>query len=61
LRDACGFLHLRLISLTEEVISSEAAATDCTLSETSRDAEVAEFDNCWVVSAVLVNVLAAPL
>ena len=41
------------------MISSDAAATDCTLSETSREADAAELDSCWVVSAVPVSVLAA--
>ena len=46
----------RLISVTDEVISSVAEATDWTLVEASSDAEATMPDSSWVTSAVLVSV-----
>ena len=59
--DTVCFAHLATISLTEDVISSDAAATDCTLLETLLDAVTAELESCCVVSAVCVSVSAAAL
>ena len=56
LLDSCTW---RLISLTEEVISSVAEATDWTLAEASSEAAATTPESCWVVSAVLVSVPAA--
>ena len=51
--DSCTW---RPISCTDEVISSAAAATDCTLSDIDCAAAIAEFDIEMVVSEVLVSV-----
>ena len=56
LLDSCT---CRLISPTDEVISSVAEATDWTLEDASSEAAATMPESCWVVSAVLVSVLAA--
>ena len=51
----CESCTWRLISDTDEAISSAAAAADCALAEDCSDAEATVADSIWVTSAVLVS------
>jgi hypothetical protein len=51
----CESWTWRLISETDEAISSAAAAADCALAEDCSDAEATVAESTWVTSAVLVS------